>query len=82
MSGGADGMVKMYRSLAGIAPLRTFRTLRRHCGGATAIEYALLAALIALGISGAVLTLGGAVSLPFQDAADGLGAEVAEDDGD
>lgn len=41
--------------------------LKRDCGGATAIEYALVAAGIALAISVVVFTMGDEVLVLFQD---------------
>jgi len=41
--------------------------------GATAIEYGILAALIALAIIGTVITLGGTLDGVFQDVDSGLG---------
>lgn len=49
-----------------------FRDFWRHEFGSTAIEYALLASLIALVIIASVTTLGGTVNSLFQSAADGL----------
>ncbi len=66
----------MSNGLPGLAA--AVRNLQRDCRGATSIEYALLAALIALGISAALITLGGSVRLPFQNAAAGLGVEQPE----
>ena len=40
--------------------------------GATAIEYSLIAALIAVGIIGAVQSVGNEVKVPFEDAEAGL----------
>ena len=44
--------------------------------GATAIEYGLIAALIAVAIIGAVTALGGETSATFNDVADGLAARA------
>ena len=41
--------------------------------GATAIEYGLIAALIALALVGALTTLGGKISGTFQNIATGMG---------
>jgi pilus assembly protein Flp/PilA len=41
--------------------------------GASAVEYGLLVALIALVIIGAVSSLGGSLSAKFQEAADSIG---------
>jgi pilus assembly protein Flp/PilA len=40
--------------------------------GATAIEYSLIAALIAVGIIGAIQSVGNEVKVPFEDAEAGL----------
>ena len=48
------------------------RDFWRHELGSTAIEYALLASLIALVIIASVTTLGGSVNSLFQSAADGV----------
>ena len=45
-----------------------WRQFLRRERGATAVEYALMASLIALAIIGAVIGLGGSVSAIFQDA--------------
>lgn len=49
------------------------RNFVRDDEGATAVEYALMVALIAVVIIGAVTALGGAANTKFSDAADKIG---------
>jgi pilus assembly protein Flp/PilA len=46
--------------------------LLRSASGATAIEYALIAGMIALIIIGAVTSIGASLQTPFSDVSDGL----------
>jgi pilus assembly protein Flp/PilA len=52
--------------------LNHLRALARHTKGATAIEYGLIASLIALVIIGAVTTIGTSLSSTFQNIASAL----------
>lgn len=52
--------------------ITTFRNLLNNKSGATAIEYGLIAALIAVAIIGAVSTLGGQLEGTFGDVESGL----------
>lgn len=52
--------------------LNHFRAVIRNAEGATAIEYGLIASLIALVIIGAVTTLGTSLSTTFQTIASAL----------
>ena len=47
--------------------MRVLRGALQGQEGATAIEYALMASLIALAIVGTVLALGQSLNIPFQD---------------
>jgi pilus assembly protein Flp/PilA len=51
-----------------------FLKLFRNEDGATAIEYGLIAALIAVAIIGAVTTVGTSLQTTFGEVSDGLGA--------
>ena len=55
----------------------TIMNLIRNEEGATALEYGLLAALIAAAIVGAVTTLGGVVSTTFSSIATSMSAATA-----
>ncbi|MEN3144607.1 Flp family type IVb pilin [Ochrobactrum sp. WV_118_8] len=54
--------------------MKIFRKFRKNESGATAIEYGLIAALIAVVIIGAVTALGENISTTFQTIADKIGA--------
>jgi Flp pilus assembly pilin Flp len=49
-----------------------WREWLRSAEGATAVEYAFMASLIALAIVGTVLVLGQTLNVPFQSVVDGL----------
>ncbi len=55
-----------------------FKRFRKNEDGATAIEYGLIAALIAVVIIGAVTLLGGNISDKFEEVADKIGAATSK----
>lgn len=56
--------------------MRTFARFIKDESGATAIEYGLIAALIAVGIITAATTLGGSLSALFNDISNSLNASI------
>ncbi|NIJ07758.1 pilus assembly protein Flp/PilA [Sphingomonas vulcanisoli] len=54
--------------------MRTIRNLIKNSKGATAIEYGLIAALIAVAAIGAMSTLGGKISTTFNNVATNMKA--------
>ena len=61
--------------------MKFIKKLARNEKGATAIEYGLIAALIAVGIIAIVGTLGGQLESAFQGVSDGLKGEGIVDAG-
>ncbi len=55
--------------------IKTIRNLLKNKSGATAIEYGLIAALIAVAIIGAVTTLGTDLTATFEDVSGGLAGD-------
>lgn len=57
--------------------MRFIKKLARNSKGATAIEYGLIAALIAVAAIGAMTNLGSAVKGSFDNATSGMGGSIA-----